>query len=637
MGYKCVKDTGKPDYHVLVMQYKSDPSELTAQKKIARLVVDLVLFDFELTTILQCVKLHNERWRNDPCNILNALEARKKTQGGVDKAVKCLQEIVRNESKGALRRLEKNKLLLPESKKPFHQQTGSSSGTLTESGDYITPQGSFTTPSRNAKATETAGHKDSSFPRIDPAKDLPPPDIDDPSVNFTSVHHTNPSSEYDDDHQLIPESTHLGYRNPPESKHNRLAGCGPTVDPQVTAGRYEPAYPPQTTAASTTKYPPPTVVTTYERDRLNYPSDAPQFYQNKPPYQTQDDVPRDNTHPYYNRSTSHGSADGLHSLPTDSIRSVAGNTNFQSIGGNTQLAPTGGTSPSRNYAKQKSMPASPGSSNVTVPSTTSFVVAPTGAMAAVVTRPPGITAPSVYVNVLNNPAFSIIDNQSTSATKTTDQILFGDVPMGKPAYNSTISGSTTTGTYTTSTANPKLGTLDLDNLRKKNKQRTDEATAHLNVQVSQRNKQDFSSVRKHLNQKKEATAQVVGKIAKPKEPNDDYANIDVYSPAARAAIRELDNPPNRPPMAAPRVKKDSAPEKIAVEYWQCARCEVVNEAKRSNCKKCQIIRGSLSASQAYCSKLCNLIVYVPEKKLYTDITCPMCKELVDTGYKYSVI
>jgi len=67
-------------------------------------------------------------------------------------------------------------------------------------------------------STQTAGHKDSLFAHIDPAKDLPPPDINESYVNFTSVHHINPSSEYDDE-QLIPGSTHLGYRNPPNIDH----------------------------------------------------------------------------------------------------------------------------------------------------------------------------------------------------------------------------------------------------------------------------------------------------------------------------------------------------------------------------------------------------------------------------------
>ena len=31
--------------------------------------------------------------------------------------------------------------------------------------------------SKNVNSTQTAGHKDSLFARIDPAKDLPPPDI----------------------------------------------------------------------------------------------------------------------------------------------------------------------------------------------------------------------------------------------------------------------------------------------------------------------------------------------------------------------------------------------------------------------------------------------------------------------------
>ena len=77
--------------------------------------------------------------------------------------------------------------------------------------------------------------------------------------------------------------------------------------------------------------------------------------------------------------------------------------------------------------------------------------------------------------------------------------------------------------------------------------------------------------------------------------NNFYGCLDNYSLSARAAAR-TDNPVNKRPTPSPRYSKKIilTPEGKIVEFWKCACCEVVNEAKRTSCKKCMVVHGSCS-------------------------------------------
>ena len=602
MGYKVVKDGGKPHYQVLTMQLSGSPD----RKKIAKLVVDLVLFDLELETIHECIMLHNKQHPYNHCSIKDALEARTNKKGGVQEAMNYLWQMLKGKSGEAVGNFS-NKSTSSQPKNPHDQHGTASSGAISESGDFQTPNASPAT-SRNINATQSGSRKESSFPRIDPAKDLPPPDIDDPSVNFTSVHHTNPSSEFDDD-GLIPESTHLGYRNPPETKHNPLAGHGPTTD-LVTTGGY--AYPPQATADPlSTKYPSQTVASSSDKERFGHPPGVSQ--QSRPPVKNRDDFPQHGAQAYYLRSTSHGSGDGLHSLPTNSIKPSAGNTrvgNFPSI--DNQLTPTGG------MTRQKSVPASPGSGEITVPFT-SCTITPASTMAGVTFSAVSTTAPSVYYNVHVS---TTVGNQSTSTSTTTST---NPVLVGEPV--------------STMSAPPKHGTLDLDNLRKKTKH-FQQTTANFNVPDNpppQHDLRDITTLKNYLDKKKDARVKLGANVNDSDNKESDYVNLDEITPSARAAAKAHIQP-NKGPVAAPRYKKDSKsgihadhpfPLEEKHEHWRCAHCEVVNGAKHTTCKKCQLIRGSLSTSHAYC-KLCSLLIFLTEEKLKMSptSTCPMCKDIV---------
>ena len=93
----------------------------------------------------------------------------------------------------------------------------------------------------------------------------------------------------------------------------------------MSTGGYIPTYQPQTTAASSsTKYP----VSSHETERFGYlcVSGISQHDQHQPPYKARGNLPQDSTQLYYIRSTCHGSGDGLHLLPSSSVRSADAST-----------------------------------------------------------------------------------------------------------------------------------------------------------------------------------------------------------------------------------------------------------------------------------------------------------------------
>jgi len=199
--------------------------------------------------------------------------------------------------------------------------------------------------------------------------------------------------------------------------------------------------------------------------------------------------------------------------------------------------------------------------------------------------------------------------------------MHGNLPVAEPVSTTVTVGDPTT--TTTSTA-PKHGKLDLKDLRRKTKQ----TTANLNVQVSQHDKQDMSSIKKHLDKKKEIRAQVEDMNAKPKSSS--YQNMDDFSPPARA-LAKIDNPPNKPPVAAPRVniKSHPTPSGLKYEHWVCACCDMVNSAKLTVCRKCEMAQGALSISSAICG-FCNLLAYISEERMSLTNVCPFCKDILHT-------
>jgi len=616
MGYSPKPgDVSRP---VVSMSLEKVPSLPENRAKLAKVVVDLVLYDLELVTLKECVIGHNKKYRDNPCTIIDALEARRNTTGGTQEALAYLYNSMRKKSTDALdpvnsakdQRSHKYDYPPVDKLKPSRPVISSNAS---GSDGYYTPSGSASQwepekGNQNAKP---------SFPRTDP-RDLPPPDLEDnnPSVDFVStIPHINPSSEYDDE-QLIPGSTHLGYRNPPKTNSNPLAGGGPTADP---TGEYEPAYTPPVIAS--TNYHSP-AARSRERDRLGHPSGVSQYSQYPPPYGAQDGFRPDGTRQGYLRSTSHGSGEGLHSLPTSSVRSTAGNNrigDFQSI--DNQLGPTGKMSSSKSYGKQKSMPASPDTSYVTVSFTTSSTAN---------TMATGTTAKTAIPVTYNNVPGVSTTFGDQSITVDTTAVVFGNVPMGEPV---TTARDTVTMTTTT-----KFGKLDLNKLKR---EREEKKTANLHIQVTDRNDdqhpqhnlRDLSTMRNYLDRKKDVRTKVEGingsDIAKAQPTT--YVNFEeIASARPTAAAAKIDIPVGKGPVATPRANKEFVEKKI-VEYWQCACCETVNEVKRPNCKKCTVNRGEYSVSHAYCG-LCNLVVYISEERMYKSAaTCSMCKEMLHSA------
>jgi len=196
------------------------------------------------------------------------------------------------------------------------------------------------------------------------------------------------------------------------------------------------------------------------------------------------------------------------------------------------------------------------------------------------------------------------------------------------SYGNVNNSTTTTASTTTTTSTaPKSGKLDLENLRWKVKN----ATANLSIQLSQHDMQDLNHIRQHLDQMKETRAQVEDINFKPKPSSSIYENIDdSYSPSTRAAAG-INNPPNKPPIAAPRaIKGHLTLSGLGYEYWMCACCDMVNNPKSTDCKKCKMAQGALSVSYASCG-FCSLLVYISEEREVNFAhVCPMCKGTLDS-------
>ena len=145
--------------------------------RLARVLVDLVLFDFELDTLVQCINEYCRRMKPGCyCTIMDAWEARKNTSGGVESVLGYLY----------------NNLDKP------HMADNVTERTLL-----------------GIKGILPSDHEE-----------------------FESVtQHINPSSyNDDDDNQLIMDSTLLGYRDPPVARSQ----VKPTIQSRADPARYYP-------------------------------------------------------------------------------------------------------------------------------------------------------------------------------------------------------------------------------------------------------------------------------------------------------------------------------------------------------------------------------------------------------------
>ena len=213
MGYVVEKQIGKPRYQVLEMKLGQINREV-----LASVLIELVFFGLELDVLIECVE-----FLQNPNIILEALEARKNAGGGVDVLI------------GYLMSKKRDKPMVPPyspaQRKVNNQHQASSRGSgnsSVTSESYHTPQGSYRAPVASSdKSRNDSQGSNSPIPYVDPSNlNLPPPqpepEPDPSSGNLDSMRHIDASSERDDGDTLIPDSTQLGYRNPPPLKLHLL-------------------------------------------------------------------------------------------------------------------------------------------------------------------------------------------------------------------------------------------------------------------------------------------------------------------------------------------------------------------------------------------------------------------------------
>ena len=289
------------------------------------------------------------------------------------------------------------------------------------------------------------------------------------------------------------------------------------------------------------------------------------FGQNQPTFGPQGKVLQEGIHL---RSSSHRNSDALHSMPNSSVM--------------------------------------PDSSDKTTFATSSTIIAVST-----------VTVSTAYTNIPDGHVSTTVATPTTT-TDTTNPVLYGNVPLGEPVSAAVNAASVSESSTTTTSTVRKHGKLDL---RRKTKQ----ATANLNIQVSQHDKQDLNSIKKYLDKKKVARAQVEDMNAKPKSSSSTYQYLCNFYPSLKP-VATIDNPLNKRQIATPRPNRDySIPPGLQFEYWMCACCDMVNTAKYTDCKKCKMPQESLSVSKAFCT-FCNLLAYVPEERMSSHMVCPLCRD-----------
>ena len=635
MGYAVDKDTGKPHYQVLEMKLGQINRDL-----LASVLVELVFFDLEFNVLFECV----EYFRN-PNIVLEALEARKNAGGGVDVVI------------GHLMSKKRDKPMVPQyspgqRKVNQHQASSHGSGNSSAANEsYYTPQGSCRTPvALSNKSQNDSQGSNSPIPYVDPSKLPPPqpePEPDPSSGNLYSVRHIDASSERDDDDNLIPDSTQLGYRNPP-----------PTYASSAYYGSNMQSYGLQATSKTSEDSTHPKDVYSGGRlpqDRGNYPSAFNQ--------------PTDT-------GASHGRKSQFSSLGSNLDK---GSRNFENsemrhLHVNAQSA--GSTAPG-SFVRQNSMPADNSSVHFSAGSivptdtvttrtvTPSPVITGSGSRSAVAGGPMLSSIPLNYATGTTNTSGSS-STTSSAAVYTNLPINVEDTSVSTSAFTPTCDGekpimitsSTATSAATPEYVNvpiddqssltaPRHGKLDIQNLRK-GLAKKKEITKNFDVQSSseiftQGENRNLDTLKYDLRRKKETRVKVEDdnmsvERRRKEDSKADYDNIEMYWSQPAGTKSNIKYPLSKPPVSTPRSKDSRMPQldmkedhfklyKPSVEtfsLWQCANCKQWNQAYHKECKGCHKMLGHLAVTDSFCNS-CNMIILHRHDSDLDNITCARCK------------
>lgn len=609
MGYVVEKQIGKPRYQVLEMKLGQINREV-----LASVLIELVFFGLELDVLIECVE-----FLQNPNIILEALEARKNAGGGVDVLI------------GYLMSKKRDKPMVPPyspaQRKVNNQHQASSRGSgnsSVTSESYHTPQGSYRAPVASSdKSRNDSQGSNSPIPYVDPSNlNLPPPqpepEPDPSSGNLDSMRHIDASSERDDGDTLIPDSTQLGYRNPP-----------PTKTSSTYYGSNAQDYAPQ--ATSTTSEDSTRPKDFYSGGRLphNHPS-------------------------AFNQPTDTGASRGRKSQ----FSSLGSNQNseMKHLRVNTQSA---GSNAPGSFARQNSMSADNSSVHPSggsiVPVTTgtvtlSPVITGSGNRSAVAGVPTSSSTPLNYATGTTNTSGSSSTTSSTTVYANLP-INVEDTSASTSAFIPTCGGEKLTSSTPTSAATPdyvnvpiddqssltapRHGKLDIQNLRK-GLAKKKELTKNFEVQSSsetftQGENRDLDTLKDDLRRKKETRVKVEGmnddnmsgERRRKEDSKADYDNIEMYWSQPGGVKSDIKYPLNKPPISTPRSKVYK-PSVETFALWQCANCKQENQAFCKECRGCHKMLGDLAVTDAFCD-FCNMIIFYRHGSNLDNITCRRCK------------
>ena len=553
-------------------------------EKLAKILVDLVIFDLEVDALVQCVNGYAQIYR-DTCTILDALQARKTTNFEIYEEIDRLKQNAKNQ--------------MPHHHDDAYQPKGKAYHPPIEP-NYPSRQ----YPDKKREVYNDQQGTSSPFPKVDPST-LPPVSYDDPvSASLDSVQHIDPSSERDDV-GLIKGSTELGYRDPPLTKGSTsyaVSGGGSALSHNEIPG-----------------------VLSIER-KSNQPS------YNKGQFSSHDAL-RDKEigtgsqysgRDYLNTSRSRNAYARQHSVPGSSVSSSTGG--YHSIPFERVTMFSDNTNSDMATTATTDVPLTQGS-----PLFTSTNAAAGGSTVESTRRHPkgsddymNIPKTSMYPLTTGVPVGEMTTVTTVSGasyvttTSSATPVLYGNVPVDNQ------SGAGTTAA--------NLGKLDVSNLRK-GLAKKQETTKHIELPSgNQADKRDLNSLKSNLEKKKEVRAKVEGLN------EGDYEN---FNPLHQEATRnQMWNPSKKAPKPTPR-SKDTVPGESSVAFheghfaepfssernfkmWQCVDCHCMNQVSCTKCTRCSkpLKKMVQDCIRHFCDR-CDLLYFY--RKGEVSIVCPNCR------------
>ena len=591
MGYD-VPFSDKAKATIVKMQLK-EPKNLFDPKhraKLAWVLVDLILFDFELDILLNCISEHRKLKPGRECTIMDAWKARKNTSGGVQ----CALDYLHNN---------------------LSSNTAVKSSTVVSSTSRMHGNREGMHPSIPANNVPVPPKSVTENKPLDLSA-LPPPDHGEGDEFGSVTQHINPSSYNDDDDiQLIKDSTLLGYRNPPESKSQVKPTIQPMADPTGYPGGYRPPdwLPPITSLPSDPAVVPPNRDDKFDNTHVQFSESQhqpvdPRGLWDKSGYRQPNMAPAAVLH-------DPPKAGGLHSLPSVTV-STSGNAN--------QF----GSSP-RVYKRQASIP------NDTSLSGGSERMA--GISTGTVTNSSQLAVSDN--NAVLTVAVPITDQPTPEASQAPPDSKYGKTNLNVLKNRLQHKKEVTQTVVQTGAAGPRSQTTSNYVNAEMPYQGVSDGT---NKPVAGRT--DLTSLRSKLEKTKEEREKTVTAGNVNKKANEDYYNMSELSQYIPENPVMINNPSNKKPMAGPRTVTpanhanndtrsalSASSSKRTYQLWQCAHCQTINKAHHTACEHCKLPRGKM-ADRSYLCNFCQMMIFVPVRRVdYKETCCPRCKHVYESA------